>query len=619
MKRFLLPVILGLGFVLASAPADAAAKRYGSSVNNFNATAAPGVNDDLNVAGTFGYSKGSLWFDATNNKLYICKDPANGAAVWTDVTGAAGGVTTTDTPSLDLNGTTTISGHVSLAVNPTPATPSTTWAPTLSTTYGIIPATVSSGSTLSVTAFGGTDVCVSGRECVYVFPITNSTGAGLLVTVDSGDFSILGLNTVYIANGDTAELVFRTQDAATWYFDGTVDLSAFPTTTLAGTDILLIQSGGRWYKTTAQDVADLKVEANNLGAAVTWANIPDANVPSSAVTQHETALEGVLDLPDLQGSLLAAQIAGADKTGADADLVTGTAGTNGNCAEWNVDGDLVDSGGACGGAGATNITIVETPTNVQVNSSSGTDDTIALADNTNAGVMAPAEHTKLTGIAEAATANSSDATLLARANHTGTQIATTISDFNSAALTAAPAETTTTTGALINGATAKTTPVDADFFGLMDSAASNILKKLSWANVKATLKTYFDSLTTTLTNKTMSGASNTFSNIPGTAIKFTPNNQTTSYNIVAGDRGKVVTCNNGTSMTVTFPTAAITWTDGDMVYVVNKGAGPCTIAGSGVTISVASDQTLVLAQYKGATVMFTSDTTAILTGGMTGS
>jgi len=62
-------------------------------------------------------------------------------------------------------------------------------------------------------------------------------------------------------------------------------------------------------------------------------------------------------------------------------------------------------------------------------------------------------------------------------------------------------ETTTTIGALVNGATAKTTPVDADMIPLMDSAASNIIKKLSWANIKATLKTYFDSLTTTLTNK----------------------------------------------------------------------------------------------------------------------
>lgn len=45
-----------------------------------------------------------------------------------------------------------------------------------------------------------------------------------------------------------------------------------------------------------------------------------------------------------------------------------------------------------------------------------------------------AEKTKLSGIATAATANSSDATLLARANHTGTQLAATISDFLSALL-----------------------------------------------------------------------------------------------------------------------------------------------------------------------------------------
>jgi hypothetical protein len=55
-------------------------------------------------------------------------------------------------------------------------------------------------------------------------------------------------------------------------------------------------------------------------------------------------------------------------------------------------------------------------------------------------------------------------------------------------------ETTTTIGTLINGSTAKSTPVNADMVGLMDSDASNVLKKLSWANIKATLKTYFDTL-----------------------------------------------------------------------------------------------------------------------------
>lgn len=45
-----------------------------------------------------------------------------------------------------------------------------------------------------------------------------------------------------------------------------------------------------------------------------------------------------------------------------------------------------------------------------------------------------------------------------------------------------------------HAATSKTTPVDADELPIVDSAASWGLKKLTWANLKATLKTYFDTL-----------------------------------------------------------------------------------------------------------------------------
>ena len=78
-----------------------------------------------------------------------------------------------------------------------------------------------------------------------------------------------------------------------------------------------------------------------------------------------------------------------------------------------------------------------------------------------------------------------------RANHTGLQVSSTISDFTAAAQAAAPAETTTTIGNLIGGAAAKTTPVDADMIGVSDSAASNVVKKFTFANLKTWLGSFF--------------------------------------------------------------------------------------------------------------------------------
>lgn len=47
-----------------------------------------------------------------------------------------------------------------------------------------------------------------------------------------------------------------------------------------------------------------------------------------------------------------------------------------------------------------------------------------------------------------------------------------------------------------------TPPIDADVIPIVDNTTS-VTKKITWANIKAALKTYFDSLTTTLTNKTL--------------------------------------------------------------------------------------------------------------------
>ena len=51
----------------------------------------------------------------------------------------------------------------------------------------------------------------------------------------------------------------------------------------------------------------------------------------------------------------------------------------------------------------------------------------------------------------------------------------------------------------------KPTPIDADLIPLSDSASSFGIKKLSWANLKTTLKTYFDTLYKVASSETTSG------------------------------------------------------------------------------------------------------------------
>lgn len=121
-------------------------------------------------------------------------------------------------------------------------------------------------------------------------------------------------------------------------------------------------------------------------------------------------------------------------------------------------------------------------------------------------------------------------------------------------------ETTQTIGNLINSANSKTTPVDADQLGLMDSATGNILTKLSWANVKATLKTYFDTLysaigssffigTTSIANNRASGSQT----LTGVSIDGNAATVTTNANLT----GNVTSVGNATTIAAGVVTEAM--------------------------------------------------------------
>jgi len=104
----------------------------------------------------------------------------------------------------------------------------------------------------------------------------------------------------------------------------------------------------------------------------------------------------------------------------------------------------------------------------------------------------------------------------------------------------------------------------------------------------------------TLAGLTLSGATdfgaNTIAN-----FKSSVNAQTgTTYTVVAGDCGKVITASNASAITVTFTTA---FPDGCSASVLQLGAGQVTIAVTGLTIRSKLGHTKTSGQYAAITLL----------------
>ena len=84
-----------------------------------------------------------------------------------------------------------------------------------------------------------------------------------------------------------------------------------------------------------------------------------------------------------------------------------------------------------------------------------------------------------------------------------------------------------------------------------------------------------------------------------------------SYTLVAGDAGKVVTLTNTAAITLTVPGSI--FTTGQRVDVLVLGAGMVTVVGSSCTVN-GTPSLVSRARYSAFTVLFTSATTAVVVG-----
>lgn len=117
-----------------------------------------------------------------------------------------------------------------------------------------------------------------------------------------------------------------------------------------------------------------------------------------------------------------------DGTQYDAGNVRGPQGIQGIQGIQGPEGPKGDTGDT-GPAGITNLAIANrTTTSLDVTSSTGTAATLPQVTTTLAGLISSTDKVKLNGVATGATANATDAALRDRSTHTGTQLASTISN-----------------------------------------------------------------------------------------------------------------------------------------------------------------------------------------------
>lgn len=137
----------------------------------------------------------------------------------------------------------------------------------------------------------------------------------------------------------------------------------------------------------------------------------------------------------------------------------------------------------------TNITSIASPTNVSIISSTGTGTAIPLSTTVDSGLQSPADKVKINGIASGATANQTDAYLLSRANHTGTQDVSTVTGLNKSSVGLGNVDNTSDVNKPISTATQTALNTKLSTFG---NGTNNYIQKVVGTNVLGNTRLFDD-------------------------------------------------------------------------------------------------------------------------------